>query len=387
MKKKVKKYVGTTSREKHKNIQNRKRWILVWVILTLIILTIYYGIGLGFSIGGLATNSIIYASSVYIFPLFFAGGFLGSNVPGISIVYGKLFRISIFFILGFMTVYVVWMVIVIITLPAWSIENWIIVIIVIVLDTLIYIGAIACLSWINSVIKEYKKNYKGEKSLELQECYQITSFFRFTNYHTTNQWIFIVFNWFFFVVFCICLIFGSLHFSSGQPTHFSIWITLGFTLWGILYLQFYLETLSKEEEGKGNGDFESDLKNRRGVRAMSSLISFGVFTIGFVIVLVYYIIMLSVFHTVVCCSTPGLSWTIWFVMIANCIQALLCVIIISISIYNMYHYNFLKNFSENWDERGEFLTQKIGREGGRSGNKVAIASSTHSKKRRSKYFV
>jgi hypothetical protein len=360
--------MNTQRGESFKKIQRNKRYIFSWMLLSLIALTLYYGTGFGFSIGNLTTHSIIAASSVYIFPIFFAAGLLGTNVPGIAIVYGFLFKLSLILVIIFMTVYVIFAVVFrIIFVSVGPPENWIVVIVVGIIDAVIYGGAIPCIALIKQINSEYRKQ-KFDKSLELvkeepDHCCScrwifklVTVFFNYPKYHSTFQWMLFGFNLFFILVFIIMMIFAAASFTIGEPTHISIWIALTFTAWGIFVQQFYLEIINKVKED--SKDYKD--KFRPGIKAMVSIIVFILFLFGFLVVLIYYIIILSIFGTPVCCTATTLTSFVWIIMIIQAAQAFVCVIVMGISVYYMYKHRAVTNFQENFEERGEFLTNLIG---------------------------
>jgi hypothetical protein len=360
--------MNTQRGESFKKIQRNKRYIFAWMLISLIALTLYYGTGFGFSIANLYTHSIIAASSVYIIPIFLAAGLLGTNIPGIAIVYGVLFKWSVIIVIIFMSVYIIFVVVFrIIFISIGPPESWIVVIVVGLIDTIIYGGAIPCIALIKHINNEYQK--QKDKSLEITEydpthccscggqfMSNLLFFFKYPKYHSTFQWMLFGFNLFFLVVFAIMLIFAASSFLIGEPTHISIWIALTFTAWGIFVQQFYLEIINKVKEGSRDYKY----KLRPGIKAMVSMVVFALFLFGFLVVLIYYVVVLSIFGTPVCCTTTTLVWFIWIIVVIQAIQAFMCVIVMGISVYYMYKHRAVTKFRENFNERGEFLTNLIG---------------------------
>ncbi len=349
VKKIVKGTIGQTQMESLVKIQKNKRFVWGWAMMTIILLGTFYVTGFIYTAVGFTTHTIIYVNTLYIIPLFFVAGFLGSNVPGISRTWGRMFQYSVIGVLILMTIYVVFMIITIIIGTVGPTENWIMLIIVITLDCLIYIGAIASWSWTRLAIGQYPMAYENDKSWELTKCFSLRTFLLYpSGKYVATQRILDLINLFLIFGVGMTAYFGFTHYLASVVTHYIIWITLFFTIWAIFHLKFYSETLNRVDEERGSG-----------VIAMTSMITLGLSVIGFTVVLVYYVIMLTFFGSVVCCTTPTLTWMIWGVMIFNIIQAFLYVITGAQALYFMYKYDWFTNLRGNFEDRGEFLTSNM----------------------------
>jgi len=324
-----------------KKVRNGKRWVFVTSLLSVTLLSLFYIVGFVYTGLNNPTYGMIFILTLYIIPITALAMFLGSTVPVLSSIYSYIALVTMVGNFGIQILYGLQKVYLIITLNVGSVENWVFLIIAMIGGAIILSASVTSLFFTNLVKRVYRMVY------EVKYC--VRDIFKYERTNNKTYWVFFAFVIFELFVVIIVLIFGYQYYWLGVQTHPSILVTLLITVWFVCVFAFFAESLTRYK------------KDEQGVISLASMICLGISIAHFVAILVFYVVNLFVCKSPICwVVSVDMGWTVWVTLILNIFQGLISVFTAGFSFFYLYKNGGLKSLKEHFQNRQDFLGNKIG---------------------------